>query len=108
MSFVTAIAPNQGAGPCAARHAVIMEKAHMSAVGIQAVPLGVNELNDKTAHNPALEALLRERIVVLDGAMGTMFQAQKLAEADYRGKMFADHPADLPRVLIASSNFSVF
>src|SRR2546426_10884645 len=37
-----------------------------------------------------LEALLRERIVVLDGAMGTMVQRYKLAEADYRGKRFKD------------------
>ena len=37
-----------------------------------------------------LEALLRERIVVLDGAMGTMIQRYKLSEADYRGKRFHD------------------
>src|SRR3989440_3654592 len=37
-----------------------------------------------------LEALLRERIVVLDGAMGTMIQRYKLSEADYRGKRFSD------------------
>src|SRR5689334_9909366 len=37
-----------------------------------------------------LEALLRERIVVLDGAMGTMIQRRKLSEADYRGKRFRD------------------
>ena len=37
-----------------------------------------------------LEALLRERIVVLDGAMGTMIQHYKLAEHDYRGDRFAD------------------
>ncbi len=36
-----------------------------------------------------LEALLRERIVVLDGAMGTMIQDYKLSEQDYRGKRFA-------------------
>src|SRR5947208_15409507 len=35
-----------------------------------------------------LEALMRERIVVLDGAMGTMIQRYKLSEADYRGKRF--------------------
>src|SRR4029079_14735608 len=35
-----------------------------------------------------LEALLRERIVVLDGAMGTMIQGHKLSEADYRGERF--------------------
>src|SRR5437867_586779 len=37
-----------------------------------------------------LESLLRERIVVLDGAMGTMIQDYKLSEHDYRGKRFAD------------------
>src|ERR1043166_6747880 len=37
-----------------------------------------------------LEALLRERIVVLDGAMGTMIQQYKLSEQDYRGERFAD------------------
>src|SRR6266704_6221871 len=35
-----------------------------------------------------LEALLRKRIVVLDGAMGTMIQRHKLSEADYRGERF--------------------
>src|SRR5437870_10712819 len=37
-----------------------------------------------------LEELLRERIVVLDGAMGTMIQRYKLSEADYRGARFHD------------------
>jgi len=37
-----------------------------------------------------LEALLRERIVVLDGAMGTMIQRHKLSELDYRGERFRD------------------
>src|SRR5213082_4063774 len=37
-----------------------------------------------------LEALLRERVVVLDGAMGTMIQRRKLSESDYRGKRFHD------------------
>src|ERR1044072_6740715 len=37
-----------------------------------------------------LEAILRERIVVLDGAMGTMVQQCKLTEAEYRGQRFAD------------------
>jgi 5-methyltetrahydrofolate--homocysteine methyltransferase len=37
-----------------------------------------------------LETLLRERVVVLDGAMGTMIQRYKLSEADYRGKRFRD------------------
>src|SRR5438093_13537082 len=37
-----------------------------------------------------LEALMRQRIVVLDGAMGTMIQRYKLSEADYRGERFRD------------------
>src|SRR5215831_3524137 len=37
-----------------------------------------------------LEALMRERIVVLDGAMGTMIQRYKLSEEDYRGERFRD------------------
>src|SRR5437667_5164598 len=37
-----------------------------------------------------LEVLLRERIVVLDGAMGTMIQRRKLSEKDYRQKQFQD------------------
>src|ERR1700736_5162495 len=37
-----------------------------------------------------LKALLRERIVVLDGAMGTMIQRYKLSEQDYRGERFRD------------------
>ena len=48
--------------------------------------------------NPAgerLEALLRQRIVYLDGAMGTMIQQLKLQEADYRGDRFKDHPGQL-------------
>jgi 5-methyltetrahydrofolate--homocysteine methyltransferase len=42
-----------------------------------------------------LAELLRERILVLDGAMGTMIQAHKLAEADYRGDRFASYDGDL-------------
>src|ERR1043165_3518078 len=37
-----------------------------------------------------LEALLRERIVLLDGAMCTMIQQYKLSEAEYRGERFGD------------------
>jgi 5-methyltetrahydrofolate--homocysteine methyltransferase len=42
-----------------------------------------------------LEGLLRERIVLLDGAMGTMVQARRLTEADFRGEQFKDWPHDL-------------
>ncbi|MBU1776041.1 MAG: methionine synthase, partial [Gammaproteobacteria bacterium] len=40
-------------------------------------------------------ALLKKRILILDGAMGTMVQRYKLTEADYRGERFADWPRDL-------------
>jgi len=42
-----------------------------------------------------LHALLEQRILVLDGAMGTMIQRHRLEEADYRGKRFADWPVNL-------------
>src|SRR5690554_3882731 len=42
-----------------------------------------------------IEAALNERIVVLDGAMGTMIQRHKLEEADFRGERFAEHPSPL-------------
>jgi len=42
-----------------------------------------------------LDHLLRERILILDGAMGTMIQAHKLRERDFRGEPYADHRRDL-------------
>ena len=42
-----------------------------------------------------ITSLLNQRILILDGAMGTMIQTHKLGEADYRGKRFADHPCDI-------------
>jgi len=42
-----------------------------------------------------LPELLRQRIVVLDGAMGTMIQRYKLTEADFRGERLRDHGKDL-------------
>jgi 5-methyltetrahydrofolate--homocysteine methyltransferase len=49
-------------------------------------------MSDRTAE---LLALARKRILILDGAMGTMIQRYGLAEADYRGSRFADWPSDL-------------
>ncbi len=43
----------------------------------------------------ALPGILAQRIVILDGAMGTMTQRFKLAESDYRGERFAEHPRDV-------------
>ncbi|MEY2595419.1 MAG: hypothetical protein RI965_691 [Bacteroidota bacterium] len=42
-----------------------------------------------------IQTLLKEKILVIDGAMGTMIQRHKLTEADYRGIRFADWPSDL-------------
>lgn len=46
-----------------------------------------------TASN--LTQVAAERILVLDGAMGTMIQGYKLTEKDYRGERFANYPSDL-------------
>lgn len=49
--------------------------------------------NDISPVEAQLRALLKERILILDGAMGTMIQQYKLTEADYRGKRFKDFSA---------------
>ena len=46
-----------------------------------------------------LEELLAQRILVLDGAMGTMVHALKFTEADFRGRQFANHPKDLKNLI---------
>ncbi len=45
--------------------------------------------------NNKLQELLKERILVLDGAMGTMIQRYRFSEEDYRGSRFADFPVAL-------------
>ena len=52
---------------------------------------------DNLRHSDAFDIvdLLAKRIVILDGAMGTMVQRFKLKEEDYRGDRFRDHPASL-------------
>lgn len=42
-----------------------------------------------------IEDILKERIMVIDGAMGTMIQRHKLEEKDFRGERFKDHPYPL-------------
>ena len=42
-----------------------------------------------------IKDVLKDRILVIDGAMGTMIQRYKLTEEDYRGSRFADWPSDL-------------
>jgi 5-methyltetrahydrofolate--homocysteine methyltransferase len=52
-------------------------------------------MNDASHSAGSLVEMLKRRIVILDGAMGTMIQAHNLGEADYRGKEFAHHERDL-------------
>jgi 5-methyltetrahydrofolate--homocysteine methyltransferase len=54
---------------------------------------GMNPLSYTRA--AALPETLKQRIVILDGAMGTMIQRFKLTEADYRGERFKDFPKDV-------------
>jgi 5-methyltetrahydrofolate--homocysteine methyltransferase len=42
-----------------------------------------------------IRELLQKRILIIDGAMGTMIQRYKLSEADYRGERFKDWPSDI-------------
>ncbi len=48
-----------------------------------------------SARASLLPSLLQQRILILDGAMGTMIQRHNLQEADYRGERFADWESDL-------------
>lgn len=52
----------------------------------------MNSIEQRTA---TLKQTLTQRILILDGAMGTMIQRYNLTEQDYRGQRFADHPSDL-------------
>ena len=61
-------------------------------VGAERRPVSDAQRPDAT---DALTAVLRQRILVIDGAMGTLIQDHGLGEADYRGSQFADHGHDL-------------
>ncbi len=50
---------------------------------------------NKNSRTTLLESLFAQRILILDGAMGTMIQTFKLTETDFRGQRFADFPYDL-------------
>jgi len=52
-------------------------------------------MGKNTQKGGEIRNLLKERILLLDGAMGTMIQRYKLEEADYRGARFQEHPCDL-------------
>ncbi len=52
-------------------------------------------MTTRDSRRRALDEAAAKRILILDGAMGTMIQAQGLEEADYRGTRLADHGHDL-------------
>ena len=52
-------------------------------------------MTDRATRTAQFKQLLQERIVFLDGAMGTMLQREKFTENDFRGERFKDHPCDL-------------
>ncbi|MDX1748943.1 MAG: methionine synthase [Methylophaga sp.] len=48
-----------------------------------------------TTASHQIRILLEQKILILDGGMGTMLQSYKLSEADFRGERFANHPCDV-------------
>ncbi len=56
--------------------------------------LALNDDEIRQVHKE-LRELFEERIVILDGAMGTMIQKYKLEEEDFRGELYKDHPINL-------------
>ncbi len=50
---------------------------------------------ERAARLEKFRAALKERILILDCAMGTMIQSYDLSEGDYRGERFAEHPGEL-------------
>jgi len=52
-------------------------------------------MQDRTQRNKLFREQLAQRILIMDGAMGTMIQSYGLGEADFRGTRFAEHPCDL-------------
>lgn len=57
--------------------------------------MSTNSKNQLTGSREAIEKALKQRILVIDGAMGTMIQRHKLEEKDYRGERFKDWASDL-------------
>jgi len=52
-------------------------------------------MSDRSQRLAALTQALKDRILILDGGMGTLIQSHQLQEADYRGERFADYPMDI-------------
>ena len=61
----------------------------------QEPPAEKREESRRGSRIAALEAAAARRVLVLDGAMGTMIQRHELGEADFRGALYADHDREL-------------
>ena len=55
--------------------------------------------NVNTDSEGALKSLIKERIVIMDGAMGTMLQQEKLDEKDFAGQKRTDIPASIREII---------
>src|SRR5471032_3420587 len=58
--------------------------------GLSVLAFPGTPMSDRSARLHALQQALKERILILDGGMGTMIQSYRLEEEDYRGKRFQD------------------
>ncbi|GFR43189.1 hypothetical protein Agub_g4181 [Astrephomene gubernaculifera] len=66
--------------------------------GVEAAPTGESSTDSVVVQSMAfqeLDGLLRERIIFIDGAMGTQIQKFKLTETDFRGERYAQHSHEL-------------
>ena len=66
-----------------------------AAIAPKSAAAGQGATFDRPSRLALLPGILAERILVLDGAMGTMLQTYQFSEADFRGERFRDHPRDL-------------
>src|ERR1700685_1089983 len=62
---------------------------------MSSAPGAPRAFHQQTPAEQTLRQLLDQRIVVLDGAWGTMLQGMGLTAADYRGERLRDHPQDV-------------
>lgn len=58
-------------------------------------PYNLKFLGSESPQFTALIEAMKSRILLIDGAMGTMIQRHTLSEEDFRGSMFKDHPKNL-------------
>ncbi len=56
---------------------------------------GCTPMNQTSPSSQRLRDALDQRILIIDGGMGTMIQAEGLTEDDYRGEQFRNHNCDL-------------